>query len=115
MVESGAVSALVEALMIEGVAEEAAGATALLVRQQTVVEVVGKDDVTVASLVSLIRRGSAKGKENTVVALHELFRSGGVALTQKVAGWLIQTILFSGTKRARRRQPCLSSCAREEK
>lgn len=112
MVESGAVSALVEALMTEGVAEEAAGAIALLVRQQTVVEVVGKDDATVASLVSLIRRGSAKGKENAVAALHELCRNGGVALTQKVArtpalGGLIQTILFTGTKRARRKAASL--------
>ncbi|KAH0453067.1 hypothetical protein IEQ34_017391 [Dendrobium chrysotoxum] len=120
MVESGAVSALVEALMIEGVAEEAAGAIALLVRQQTVVEVVGKDDATVASLVSLIRRGSAKGKENAVAALHELCRSGGVALTQKVArtpalGGLIQTILFTGTKRARRKAASLVKlCQRSE-
>lgn len=120
MVESGAVSALVEALTTEGVAEEAAGAIALLVRQQTVAEVVGKDDATVASLVSLIRRGSAKGKENAVAALHELCRSGGLALTQKVArtpalGGLMQTILFTGTKRARRKAASLVKlCQRSE-
>ncbi|KAG0457829.1 hypothetical protein HPP92_022986 [Vanilla planifolia] len=112
MVESGALSALVEALKTEGVAEEAAGALALLARQQSVVDVVGKDDVTVASLVGLMRRGSAKGKENAVAALHELCRSGGVSLTQKVArtpalGGLIQTILFTGTKRAKRKAASL--------
>lgn len=112
MLESGAVSALVEALMTEGVAEEAAGALALVVRQQAVVEVVGKDDAAVGSLVGLMRRGSAKGKENAVAALHEMCRSGGLVLTQKVArmpalGGLIQNILFTGTKRARRKAASL--------
>ncbi|XP_020575904.1 U-box domain-containing protein 17-like, partial [Phalaenopsis equestris] len=120
MVESGAVSALVEALMTEGVAEEAAGAIALLVRQQTVADIVGKDDATASSLVNLIRRGSAKGKENAVAALHELCRNGGIALTQKVArtpalGGLIQTILFTGTRRARRKAASLVKlCQRSE-
>ncbi|PKA56851.1 U-box domain-containing protein 17 [Apostasia shenzhenica] len=112
MVESGAVAALIGALMTQEVAEDAAGALALLVRQKPVAEVVGKDDSAVASLVALMRRGSAKGKENAVAALHELCRSGGTALTQRVAktpalGGLIQTIYFTGTKRARRKAASL--------
>ncbi|KAG0488975.1 hypothetical protein HPP92_007786 [Vanilla planifolia] len=108
MVESGAVSALVEALKVEGVADEAAGALALLARQKNVVDLVGKDDAVLGNLIGLMRIGGAKGKENAVAALHELCRSGGMSLTLKVAktpalASLIHTVLFTGTKRARRK------------
>lgn len=120
MMDSGAIWALVKALSMEEVAEEAAGALALLVRQQIVADVVGRDDVAVGSLVTLMRRGSPKAKENAVAALHELCKSGGLALTQRVAktpalSGLIQTLLFTGTKRARRKAASLARmCQRSE-
>ncbi|KAJ0964862.1 hypothetical protein J5N97_026000 [Dioscorea zingiberensis] len=113
MVSSGAVSALVSSLGTEGVAEEAAGALAMLMRQVMVAGVVGRDDKAVAGLVRLMRSGSPRAKENAVAALNEMCRSGGTALTQRVAntpalGGLIQTLLFTGTKRARRKAASLA-------
>lgn len=113
MVQSGAVSALVGALVVEGVAEEAAGALALLVRRPVAAEAVGREDKAVAGFVGLMRRGSPKGKENAVAALLEMCRSGGSVVTAKVArapalGGLIQTLLFTGTKRARRKAASLA-------
>ncbi|MQL80999.1 hypothetical protein Taro_013461 [Colocasia esculenta] len=113
MVQSGAVSALVGSLTVEGVAEEAAGALALLVRQRVASEAVGKEDKAVAGLVGLMRRGSPRGKENAVAALLEMCRSGGATTTEKVArapalGGLIQTLIFTGTKRARRKAASLA-------
>lgn len=113
MVDSGAVFALVGALEVEGVAEDAAGALGLLVRRPVVAELITSEDSVVTGLVGLMRRGSLRGKENAVAALHEMCRSGGVALTQRVArtpalGGLIQTLLFSGTKRARRKAASLA-------
>ncbi|ONK68277.1 uncharacterized protein A4U43_C05F9570 [Asparagus officinalis] len=67
-----------------------------------------------------MRRGSPKAKENAVAALHELCKSGGVALTRRVAktpalGGLIQSLLFTGTKRARRKAASLARmCQRSE-
>ncbi|KAG1330234.1 U-box domain-containing protein 17 [Cocos nucifera] len=112
MMDMGAVSALVGAVGDEGVAEEAAGALALLMKQPIVAEAVGSEEAAIHGLLRLMRRGTAKGKENAVAALHEMCRRGGFALTQKVArmpalGGLIQTILFTGTKRARRKAASL--------
>ena len=113
MVESGAVSALVGALEVDGVAEDAAGALGLLVRRPVVADVITREDSVVTGLMGLMRRGSLRGKENAVAALHEMCRSGGVPFTQRVArtpslGGLIQTLLFSGTKRARRKAASLA-------
>ncbi|KAM0933689.1 putative U box domain, armadillo repeat-containing domain, armadillo-like helical [Dioscorea sansibarensis] len=113
MVSSGAVSALVSALGMEGVAEEAAGALAMLMRQAIVASEVGKEDKAVAGLVRLMRSGSPRAKENAVAALNEMCRSGGAAMTKRVAstpalGALIQTLLFTGTKRARRKAASLA-------
>lgn len=113
MVSSGAVSALVSALGMEGVAEEAAGALAMLMRQVIVASEVGKEDKAVAGLVRLMRSGSPRAKENAVAALNEMCRSGGAAMTKRVAstpalGALIQTLLFTGTKRARRKAASLA-------
>ncbi|KAK1258048.1 U-box domain-containing protein 17 [Acorus gramineus] len=113
MVDSGAVSALVGALATDGVAEEAAGALALLVRQPLAAASVGKEEKAVHNLVGLMRRGSPRGKENAVAALLELCRSGGSAVTERVVrapalGGLLQTLLFTGTKRARRKAASLA-------
>ncbi|KAJ6766905.1 U-BOX DOMAIN-CONTAINING PROTEIN 17 [Salix purpurea] len=81
MIEAGAIAALVGALGNEGVAEEAAGALALIVRQP--------------------------------IGAKALCRSGGQAATEKVlkapalAG-LLQSLLFTGTKRARRKAASLA-------
>lgn len=113
MVQSGAVSALVGALTVEGVAEEAAGALALLARQSVAAEAVGREDKAVSGFVGLMRRGSPRGKENAAAALLEMCRSGGAVMTEKVArapalGGLIQALIFTGTKRARRKAASLA-------
>ncbi|KAI3879814.1 hypothetical protein MKX03_000433 [Papaver bracteatum] len=113
MIDAGAVAALIGALETEGVAEEAAGALALLVRQTIGAEAVGKEEMAVAGLIGMMRRGSPRGKENAVAALLELCRSGGVVATQKVArapalASLLQSLLFTGTKRARRKAASLA-------
>ncbi|CAD5313978.1 unnamed protein product [Arabidopsis thaliana] len=113
MIEGGGVSSLVGALKNEGVAEEAAGALALLVRQSLGAEAIGKEDSAVAGLMGMMRCGTPRGKENAVAALLELCRSGGAAVAEKVlrapaiAG-LLQTLLFTGTKRARRKAASLA-------
>ncbi|XP_007025299.2 PREDICTED: U-box domain-containing protein 17 [Theobroma cacao] len=113
MIEARAVTALVGALGNEGVAEEAAGALALIVRQPIGAEAVGKEEMAVAGLVAMMRCGTPRGKENAVAALLELCRSGGSAATERVlkapslAG-LLQTLLFTGTKRARRKAASLA-------
>ncbi|CAL0334708.1 unnamed protein product [Lupinus luteus] len=113
MIEAGAVAALVGALGNEGVAEEAAGALALIVRQPVGATAVVKDEAAVAGLMRMMRCGTARGKENAVVALLELCRSGGAVATERVikapalAG-LLQTLLFTGTKRARRKAASLA-------
>ncbi|XP_057954623.1 U-box domain-containing protein 17-like [Malania oleifera] len=108
MIESGAVRALVEALETEGVVEEAAGALALLVRQPLGAEAVRNEEMAVPRLIETMRRGTPKGKENAVAALLELCRSGGSVTTEKVVRvsifpGLLQNLMFTGTKRARRK------------
>ncbi|XP_022715728.1 U-box domain-containing protein 17-like [Durio zibethinus] len=113
MIEAGAVTALVGALGSEGVAEEAAGALALIVRQPIGAEAVGKEEMAVTGLIAMMRCGTPRGKENAVAALLELCRSGGAAATAKVLkapalASLLQTLLFTGTKRARRKAASLA-------
>lgn len=113
MIDSGAVTALVGALGCEGVAEEAAGALALIVRQPIGAEAVGNEEMAVAGLIGMMRCGTPRAKENAVAALLELCRSGSAAAAEKVlkapalAG-LLQTLLFTGTKRARRKAASLA-------
>jgi len=113
MIECGAVTALVEALGVEGVSEAAAGALALIVRQPAGAAAVGREEMAVAGLLGMMRCGTPRGKENAVAALLELCRSGGAAATDKVLkapalSGLIQTLLFTGTKRARRKAASLA-------
>lgn len=113
MIESGAVEALVGALGSEGIAEEAAGALALVVRQPIGAEAVGKEEMAVAGLTGMMRCGTPRGKENAVAALLELCRSGGAATTERVLkapamASLLQSLLFTGTKRARRKAASLA-------
>ncbi|KAL1805708.1 hypothetical protein ACET3Z_028776 [Daucus carota] len=113
MIDSGAVAALIWALSHDSVSEEAAGALAVLVRQPTVAEAVGNEETAVAGLIDMMRCGSPKGKENAVAALLELCRGGGEAATQRVLKVpamlvLLQSLLFTGTKRARRKAASLA-------
>ncbi|XP_004485933.1 U-box domain-containing protein 17 [Cicer arietinum] len=113
MIEAGAVTALVAALGNEGVAEEAAGALALIVRQPFGAKAVVNQEEAVAGLIGMMRCGTPRGKENAVAALLELCRSGGSAATERVVkapalGGLLQTLLFTGTKRARRKAASLA-------
>lgn len=113
MIGAGAVTALVGALGTEGVAEEAAGALALVVRQPVGAEAVGNEEMAVAGLIAMMRCGTPRGKENAVAALLELCRSGGAAATERVVkapmlAGLLQTLLFTGTKRARRKAASLA-------
>ncbi|KAK7412486.1 hypothetical protein VNO78_03950 [Psophocarpus tetragonolobus] len=113
MIEAGAVTALVSALGNEGVAEEAAGALALIVRQPVGAKAVVNEEAAVAGLIGMMRCGTPRGKENAVAALLELCRSGGAAATERVVkapalAGLLQTLLFTGTKRARRKAASLA-------
>lgn len=113
MIKSGAVGALVGALGCEGVAEEAAGALALVVRQPSGAKAVGNEELAVAGLVGMMRCGTPRGKENAVAALLELCRSGGAAAAERVLkapalASLLQSLLFTGTKRARRKAASLA-------
>ncbi|XP_018451144.2 LOW QUALITY PROTEIN: U-box domain-containing protein 17-like [Raphanus sativus] len=113
MIEGGGVASLVGALKNEGVAEEAAGALALLVRQSVGAEAIGKEESAVTGLMGMMRCGTPRGKENAVAALLELCRRGGAAVAERVlrapaiAG-VLQTLLFTGTKRARRKAASLA-------
>ncbi|CAI9782092.1 unnamed protein product [Fraxinus pennsylvanica] len=113
MIESGAMTALVEALGCEGVSEEAAGALALIVRQPVGAEAVGNEEMAVARLIGMMRCGTPRGKENAVAALLELCRSGGSVATERVLkapalADLLQSLFFTGTKRARRKAASLA-------
>ncbi|KAG5029536.1 hypothetical protein AAZX31_05G150900 [Glycine max] len=113
MIEAGAVKAMVVALGNEGVAEEAAGALALIVRQPVGAMAVVREEAAVAGLIGMMRCGTPRGKENAVAALLELCRSGGAAATERVVRapalvGLLQTLLFTGTKRARRKAASLA-------
>lgn len=113
MIKYGVVKALVEALECETVAEEAAGALTLIVRQPVGAEAVGAEEKAVIGLIGMMRCGTPRGKENAVTALLELCRSGGAHTAERVlkapalAG-LIQSLLFTGTKRARRKAASLA-------
>ncbi|KAL8192150.1 hypothetical protein R6Q57_028012 [Mikania cordata] len=113
MIEYGVVNALIEALEYETVAEEAAGALALIVRQPVGAEAVGNEEKAVISLITMMRCGTPRSKENAVAALLELCRRGGAHATEQVLkapalGGLIQSLLFTGTKRARRKAASLA-------
>lgn len=108
MLESAAVVALIESLRNDTVSEEAAGALALLMKQPSIVHLVGSSETVITSLVGLMRRGTPKGKENAVSALYEICRRGGSALAQRVAkipglNTVIQNITLTGTKRAKKK------------
>ncbi|KAK4775423.1 hypothetical protein SAY87_023384 [Trapa incisa] len=113
MVESGAVATLVCALGDEGVAEEAAGALALIARQPLGASAVLGEESVVGDLIGMMRSGTPRGKENAVSALLELCRSGGTAAMERILRapalvGLLQTLLFTGTKRARRKAASLA-------
>ena len=113
MIEAGAVKAMVVALGNEVVAEEAAGALVLIVRQPVGAMAVVREEAAVAGLIGMMRCGTPRGKENAVAALLELCRSGGAAATERVVRapalvGLLQTLLFTGTKRARRKAASLA-------
>ena len=108
MLESSAVVALIESLRNDTVSEEAAGALALLMKQPSVVHLVGSSETVISSLVGLMRRGTPKGKENAVSALYEICRRGGSTLVRRVAkipglNTVIQNIMLTGTKRAKKK------------
>ncbi|XP_062218694.1 U-box domain-containing protein 4-like [Phragmites australis] len=108
MLESCAALALIESLRNDTVSEEAAGALALLMKQPSIVHLVGSSETVITSLVGLMRRGTPKGKENAVSALYEICRRGGSTLAQRVAmipglNTVIQNITLTGTKRARKK------------
>ncbi|KAL4585749.1 hypothetical protein LXL04_010374 [Taraxacum kok-saghyz] len=113
MIEFGAVRALIEALECEEVAEEAAGALALIVRHPAGAAAVGEEDTAVIGLIKMMRCGTPRAKENAVSALLELCRSGGVQATERILKTpamvgLLQGLLFTGTKRARRKAASLA-------
>ncbi|KAK4271747.1 hypothetical protein QN277_020391 [Acacia crassicarpa] len=113
MIEAGAITALVGSLRTEGVAEEAASVLALIVRQQIGAKAVVEEKEAVAGLIGMMRSGTARGKENAVAALLQLCRSGGAAVIERVGrapalAGLLQTLLFTGTKRARRKAASLA-------
>lgn len=113
IIESGVLTALVASLGVENVMEEVAGTLALIVRQRMGAEALGSEETAVAGLLRMMRCGTPRGKENAVAALLELCRSGGPTASERVlrapalAG-LLQSLLFTGTKRARRKAASLA-------
>lgn len=108
MLESSAVVSLIESLRNDTVSEEAAGALALLMKQPSIVYLVGSSETVITSLVGLMRCGTPKGKENAVSALYEICRRGGSTLAQRVAripglNTVMQNITLTGTKRAKKK------------
>ncbi|GMP81130.1 hypothetical protein CsSME_00035941 [Camellia sinensis var. sinensis] len=79
-------------------------------------EAVGNKEMAVSGLIGMMQCGIARGKENVVAALLELCQSGGTVTTERVlkapalAG-LLQTLLFTGTRSARRKAACFVLCA----
>ncbi|XP_051133756.1 U-box domain-containing protein 17-like isoform X2 [Andrographis paniculata] len=113
LIEAGAIAALVEVLGQDEVSEEAAGVLAIIVRQPLGAAAVGGEEATVSGLIGMMRCGTARGKENAVAALLELCRSGGAAATERVVkapalAGLLQSLLFTGTRRARRKAASLA-------
>lgn len=113
MIDAGGVKALVGALSIDGVSEEAAGALALIVRQQIGAVALSEEESALTGLTELMRSGSRKGKENAVATLLELCRNGGDDATQQVVNFpamasLLESLLFTGTMRCRRKAGSLA-------
>lgn len=114
MVGSGAVAALVGAVVGDGeVAEEAAGALALVARQPAVAEMLGWEERAVVGLAAVMRAGSERGRENAAAALHEICRRGGADVAGRVArvpgvARMVQAVAVEGTKRARRKAASLA-------
>ncbi|XP_047330479.1 U-box domain-containing protein 17 [Impatiens glandulifera] len=113
MVDFGAITALVYTLGVEGIGEEAAGALALIARQPVGAEAVGNEEMAVNGLIGLMQCGSPRAKENAVVALLELCRTGGTNAAHRVLrapalANSLQKLLFTGTKRARRKAASLA-------
>lgn len=111
--QSGAITALVGALGHEGISEAAAGALALIVRQPLGAAAVANEDMAVSGLIAMIQYGTPRGKENAVAVLLELCRSCGAATTERVVkapglAGLLQSLLFTGTKRAQRKAASLA-------
>ena len=72
-----------------------------------------REEAAITGVIGMMRCGTPRGKENAVAALLELCRSGGAAATQRVVrvpalAGLLQTLLFTGTKRARRKAASLA-------
>ncbi|KAJ3692113.1 hypothetical protein LUZ60_012463 [Juncus effusus] len=108
MLESGAVVSLAQSLITDSVSEEAAGALALLTKNPQVAQAAAGVETTLPSLIGIMKRGNPKGKENAIAALQEICRRCGPVITQRVArtaglGPLVQGIILTGTKRARRK------------
>ncbi|GER24532.1 U-box domain-containing protein [Striga asiatica] len=117
MVESGAISGLIEALGCDDVAEDAAGALAIVVRRPEGAEAVGREEMAVVGLMGMMGCGSPRGKENAVAALLEMCRVGGPTAAERVVrapalAGLLQSLLFTGTKRARRKAASLAKVFR---
>jgi hypothetical protein len=116
-----AVVALIEALRNDTVSEEAAGALALLMKQPSVVHLVGSSETVITTLVGLMRWETPKGKENAVLALYEICHRGGTTLVRRVAklpglNTVIQNITLTGTKRGKKKASLiLKMCQRSQK
>ncbi|XP_051126022.1 U-box domain-containing protein 17-like [Andrographis paniculata] len=110
MIDSRAVAALIAALRCEGVSEEATAALALIARRHIGAAAVGKEAAAVAGLVGVLRSATPRGKENAAAVLLELCRSGCAERVVKAPelASLVQVLLFTGTKRARRKAASLA-------
>ena len=113
VIESGAASAMIRALGDETVAEEAAGALGLLMRQPLAAAEVAGIEGAVEGLVGVMRGGSARGKENAVAALVAMCRGGGAEMAERVArapamAAMLHSLHATGTKRARRKAASLA-------
>ncbi len=114
IVAAGAVQILVSLLQDDeaGITDDALRVLALVAGCPQGLEALNMEATAVAVLIRHLRSGSPKGKENAIVVLHALCKSGGdevLSRVLQVSGaihWL-RSLLTGGTPRAKRRAASL--------
>jgi len=114
IVAAGAVQILVSLLQDDeaGITDDALKVLALVAGCPQGLEALNMEATAVAVLMRHLSSGSPKGKENAIVVLHALCKSGGEEVLTRVsqvtgANHLLRSLLTGGTPRAKRRAASL--------
>ncbi|CAM6017788.1 unnamed protein product [Sphagnum balticum] len=114
IVAAGAVQILVSLLQDDeaGITDDALRVLALVAGCPQGLEALNMEATAVAVLIRHLSSGSPKGKENAIVVLHALCKSGGDEVLSRVsqvtgANHLLRSLLTGGTPRAKRRATSL--------